>query len=78
VTRRAISNYKSDTGEYPEQLETLVEKKYLEKIPSDPWNDSPATWEIIWLDQGNGRRAVADIRSSSKTISSNGTPYANW
>ena len=39
VMRKAIDDYYSDNGVYPDSLELLVEKHYLHKIPVDPITD---------------------------------------
>jgi len=37
----AILRYKQDVGDYPENLDKLVETGYLKKIPIDPFSDKP-------------------------------------
>jgi len=37
----AILRYKQDVGDYPENLDKLVEAGYLKKIPIDPFSDKP-------------------------------------
>jgi len=33
----ALDMYELDNGEYPATLDELMDKKYLKKIPKDPW-----------------------------------------
>lgn len=83
---------------YPKTLKILVEgvplagnldkkKKYLRKIPSDPFADKTSTDETSWLyigyrddpntDQWNGED-VYDVRSRSKSQALNKSYYHDW
>lgn len=44
VLRECIDDYYADFGEYPSELELLVEKKYIRSIPIDPYTESSDTW----------------------------------
>src|SRR5688572_27989836 len=46
-TRDAIDKYFADTGRYPENLEDLVTKKYLRKLPVDPITERSDTWILV-------------------------------
>jgi hypothetical protein len=41
----AILRYKQDFGEFPENLDKLVETGYLKKIPIDPFSDNPIVYK---------------------------------
>ena len=41
----AILRYKQDFGEFPENLDKLVETGYLKKIPIDPFSDKPLAYK---------------------------------
>lgn len=40
LMRDALDKYHADTGQYPDKLEDLVNKKYLRKLPVDPITQS--------------------------------------
>jgi len=44
--REAIDKYYGDRGKYPENLDDLVQKRYLRFIPPDPFTDRP-DWGVI-------------------------------
>lgn len=73
-TRDAIDKFYGDTGQYPENLGTLVERRYLRKAPYDPLTDSTETWVLVPADSGG----VADLHSGAEGNAADGTPYAEW
>lgn len=77
VLRKAIDDYYSDSGRYPENLTLLAEKRYIRKIPVDPITGQANTWVEI---RGEGRNAsgVVDVRSGSEEKSSDGVAYRDW
>lgn len=77
MTRDVLDKYFGDTGKYPDQLETLVEKKYLRSLPFDPITDSTQTWIVVPPDNPE-KGGVADIRSGAEGNASDGTPYSEW
>lgn len=78
VLRKAIDDYYSDKGHYPETLEVLVENKYIRKVPKDPFTEKSDTWEKITKDDVNGKFGITDIRSSKTGVASDGTNYKDW
>ena len=75
--REAISRYYADKGKYPQSLETLVDDKYLRKLPLDPVTESAATWIVVQpADPEKG--GVYDVRSGAPGRSLAGTEYAEW
>ena len=83
VMRSQISNYFADKGEYPLDLHTLVEQKYLKKIPHDPITQSPDTWVVKHSDVGDEEdlsteQGIEDVSSGADALSLDGTPYADW
>lgn len=75
--RTAIDQYFGDHGEYPDSLESLVEKAYLDKIPVDPITDRPDTWVITPPDtplEGE----VYNVNSAAEGIAKDGTAYNTW
>jgi len=76
VMRKAIDDFYSDTGKYPESLPQLVEKRYLRKIPPDPITDRNDSWKEI---RGEGAvSGVVDIRSGAEGAGADGIPYREW
>ena len=73
LIRKTIDDYYADTNKYPPSLETLVEKKYIRKMPLDPITDSTTTWELI--QEGEG---ISDIKSGSTETAMDGTQYNEW
>jgi general secretion pathway protein G len=76
-TRAVIDQFYADTGRYPDSLEQLVEKKYLQALPFDPIADSDSNWVIVAPEE-EGKGAVYSIRSSAEGKGRNGKPYAEW
>lgn len=77
TVRDTIDKYYGDTGQYPESLDELVEKKYLRAAPVDPVTNSTTTWTIISPEEpADG--SVYDIKSGAPGSGSDGTPYSAW
>ena len=75
LMREAIDKHYADTGKYPANLEDLVTKKYLRRIPVDPITESATTWVLVDPPDKPGSRAVFDVRSGAPGKSLGGTPY---
>lgn len=74
--RDAIDQYHADTGTWPVSLETLVEKRYLRRLPPDPITESTDSWQIVAPpDDGSG---VYDLRSGAEGTALDGSTYADW
>jgi general secretion pathway protein G len=83
VMRSQISNYFADKGEYPFDLQSLVDEKYLRKIPKDPITRSADTWVVTHSDIGNeedisNEQGIEDVHSGADALSLDGMPYAEW
>ena len=83
VMRSQINNYFADKGEYPFDLQALVEARYLKKVPQDPITRSSDTWIVTQSDVGNEEdisqeQGIEDVQSGSDKTSTEGTPYADW
>ncbi len=83
VMRSQISNYFADKGEYPYDLQTLVEEKYLKMIPKDPITRSTDTWIVTHSDVGDEEdlsteQGIEDVHSGSDKTGLDGTPYSDW
>ena len=78
--REAISSYTQDKRRPPATLQDLVDDKYLPMIPDDPMTDK-SDWNIVLYDCSTNAKCVEgikDVRSSSNSRSSDGTPYSQW
>ena len=83
VMRSQISNYFADKGEYPFDLQSLVDEKYLKRIPSDPITRSADTWVVTHSDVGDeedisNEQGIEDVHSGADEISLDGLPYADF
>jgi len=75
--REVIDKFYGDNGRYPNDLQELVSKKYLRRIPPDPITDSDKTWIVVpAVDPKKG--AVFDIKSGAPGNGQDGTPYRSW
>jgi general secretion pathway protein G len=78
VMRDVLDKYYADHGNYPPQLQDLVEKEYLRKIPVDPFTDSSDSWVEMFATGASGDSGVYDVHSGSDRVALNGTPYNEW
>ena len=79
--RAVLDQYYADRGEYPDNLEALVEANYLRSIPVDPLTKSSTTWTEIYEEQEEGydsSAGVYDIKSGSDDVARDGIPYKEW
>ncbi len=77
IMREALDKYYGDTGQYPDQLEDLIARKYLRDIPRDPITESNETW-IIVPPTNDVKGSVYDIKSGAEGNGSDGTAYSDW
>ncbi len=75
--REALDKFYGDTGQYPDQLEDLVTRKYLRSIPRDPITESDATW-IIVAPTNDAKGAVYNVKSGAPGNGFDGTAYSDW
>lgn len=78
LMRDAIDKHYADTGKYPPNLEELVTKKYLRRLPSDPITESSSTWVIVYPPDKPDAKVVYDVRSGAPGNSLDGKPYAEF
>jgi len=82
--RTCIDQYFADKGHYPESLQALVTERYFRKIPVDPFTKSADTWEATMEEpdasetSADRQPGIIDVRSGSKAIALDGTPYNTW
>jgi general secretion pathway protein G len=80
--RALIDRFTLDNGRAPSQLDELVEKGYLGRIPTDPFTGSNETWqetkEDAPLSPKQTSLGIVDVHSGSNALSLEGTPYSSW
>ena len=76
VMRKAIDAYYGDRGEYPQNLAALVERRYLRKVPVDPFTDRNDSWRLVKSDDDS--RGVIDIHSGSDEPADDGVYLRDW
>jgi len=75
--RIVIDQYYGDHGVYPDSLESLVEKSYLDKIPVDPITERADTW-LITPPEPPLEGEVFNVNSAAEGIAKDGTAYQTW
>jgi len=82
--RTCIDQYFADKGRYPESLQVLVSERYIRKIPIDPFTKSADTWEVTMEEPDASDTTpdhppgIVDVKSGSKEIALDGTPFNTW
>lgn len=76
VLRKAIDDYYADHGQYPEDLQNLVNERYIRKIPLDPLTETATDWKLVREGSSEGR--IVDVKTSSQAKAADGTPYQTW
>ncbi len=80
ILRQVIDQYFADKGYYPSSLQTLVDEKYLRKMPVDPFTMGE-DWEEIQADSGTSvdptqPPGVWDVRSRASGTTQDGISYS--
>jgi len=82
--RSCLDQYFADKGHYPETLQALVTEHYIRKLPMDPMTKSADTWEVT-MEEPDASEAsaehppgIVDVRSGSKDLALDKTPYSSW
>lgn len=78
VLRKAIDDFYADKGRYPAELQELVERRYVRRIPLDPLTDRNDSWVLIRSVDDKGEGGIMDVRSGSDLKAGDGTPYQDW
>ena len=78
--RKAIDDYYADTGAYPPELDELVTKRYLRRIPPDPVTESRDTWVLVRAEDDKAAKGggILDVRSGSPEVARDGSPFKDW
>lgn len=77
VTRDSIDKFYADNGKYPDDLGTLVSKRYLRSLPMDPITESSTTWTVVSPDDPE-KGGVYDIHSGAEGTGRSGKPFREW
>lgn len=77
ITRKSLDDYYSDKGLYPQDLDALVEDKYLRTLPWDPITRSDNDWTTV-DSEDEEITGIADIKSASSAQARDGTYYSDW
>ena len=78
--RKAIDDFHADTGAYPKELEELVTKRYLRRIPADPLTERRDTWVLVRAEEDKAAKesGILDVRSGSPDQASDGSYFKDW
>jgi general secretion pathway protein G len=77
VLRRALDEYYSDTGKYPENLAALSERHYLRALPLDPLTNRADSWvPVLGADEDD--KTIVDVKSGAQGKALDGTEYKSW
>lgn len=77
VVRDSIDKYYADNGKYPDDLATLVSRRYLRSLPVDPVTGSDGTWVVVPPDDPE-KGGIYDIQSGADGAGHNGKPFREW
>lgn len=77
TTRKALDEFYADQGQYPDTLQELVDKRYLDKLPWDPIAESNDGWQITPPDLPLVG-GVYSLHSSAEGQAADGSAYAEW
>ena len=76
--RKAIDDYYADNGSYPGELEDLVSKRYLRRIPTDPVTEKRDSWLVVRSEDEKAGKGILDVRSGSQDKASDGSYFKDW
>jgi general secretion pathway protein G len=77
IMRDALDKFYGDTGQYPETLQELADKRYIRSVPVDPITKSADSWIAVQSSDPDVT-GIADVHSGAERLSSNGTPFNEW
>lgn len=78
--RRAIEQFAGDKGKLPQNVDELVEAKYLRERPIDPVIEKDE-WEEIQGEDPNsvdGEQGMVNVKSTAPGADSDGKPFAEY
>ena len=74
LIRLSLDKFYADKGRYPENLDELVDSKYLRNVPVDPMTESNRNWILIPAPEADVR-GVADVKSGAVGAGRDGKSY---
>lgn len=74
IIRISLDKFYADKGRYPENLDELVEKKYLRAVPMDPVTESNRNWILIPVPEAD-QRGISDVKSGAVGTNRDGKLY---
>ena len=74
LIRLSLDKFYADQGRYPENLDELVEKKYLRTVPVDPITESNRNWILIPVPEADVR-GISDVKSGAVGANREGRTY---
>ncbi len=77
ILRDAVDKYYADKGQYPPELKSLAEARYVRAIPIDPITGSVDTWRVTPHPDGI-TQGIYDVHSGAEGFSADGSPFAEW
>jgi general secretion pathway protein G len=77
--RGVIDQYIIDHGALPQSINDFVQAGYINEIPDDPITEKK-DWRPVIGERPNLKqpKGIVDVRSSSTSKSSEGSPYDQW
>ena len=76
ILREGIDKFYSDNRYYPQSLQQLVERKYVDKIPVDPITEKSNTWQQLQAQLPLD--GIENVHSGAAGVAKDGTRYADW
>lgn len=77
IMREAIGHFYGDNNRYPENLNELVQRRYLKAIPVDPITGSRETWLAV-APPDSSQAGMYDILSGAEGVAQDGSPYSSF
>ena len=77
IMREAIGHFYGDNNRYPENLNELVQRRYLKAIPVDPITGSSETWLAV-APPDSSQTGMYDILSGAEGMAQDGSPYYSF
>lgn len=79
VMRDAIDQFVADKDRYPDGLDELVRRGYLQAVPVDPFMQDATSWVTVSPPADDGREGrVWDVHSGAAAQASDGRPFSEW
>jgi general secretion pathway protein G len=77
LLREAIDKYRADTGQFPDSLQAVVERRYILALPVDPITGNATDWVMVPHPDGV-TRGVFNVTSGATGQGQDGTSYSAW